>query len=153
MKMLKLPQISTNCHLKKSYKFHNSWTLNHLGDCIWEDGGPRWGSATALTSPSCSYSTSWNSSFLRSPITSYHSAFHRYDMLFSHKINPLNQQPFLSNYWKQSFHIFIVFQNSHDKETCAKSLKAKRESRPPPGAFPPQANNLMKIKIKWKIKN
>lgn len=28
-------------------------------------------------------------------------------------------------------------QNSHDRETCARSLRATQESRPSPGAFPP----------------
>ncbi|XP_046753620.1 TGF-beta-activated kinase 1 and MAP3K7-binding protein 2-like isoform X2 [Diprion similis] len=30
-----------------------------------------------------------------------------------------------------------IAQNSHDKETCARSLRATQESRPPSGAFPP----------------
>lgn len=30
-------------------------------------------------------------------------------------------------------------QNSHDRETCARSLRATQESRPSPGAFPPPA--------------
>lgn len=30
-------------------------------------------------------------------------------------------------------------QNSHDRETCARSLRATQESRPSPGAFPPLA--------------
>ena len=32
-----------------------------------------------------------------------------------------------------------LLQNSHDKETCARSLRATQESRPSPGAFPPPA--------------
>lgn len=43
-----------------------------------EDGGPRWGSAIALTSLSCSCSMSWSSSSLRSLITSFPSASPRY---------------------------------------------------------------------------
>ena len=31
----------------------------------------------------------------------------------------------------------VQLQNSHDRETCARSLRATQESRPPPGAFPP----------------
>ncbi|XP_014477206.1 PREDICTED: TGF-beta-activated kinase 1 and MAP3K7-binding protein 3 isoform X2 [Dinoponera quadriceps] len=30
-----------------------------------------------------------------------------------------------------------IAQNSHDRETCARSLRATQESRPSPGAFPP----------------
>ncbi|XP_078035049.1 TAK1-associated binding protein 2 isoform X1 [Augochlora pura] len=32
-----------------------------------------------------------------------------------------------------------IAQNSHDRETCARSLRATQESRPSPGAFPPAA--------------
>lgn len=32
-----------------------------------------------------------------------------------------------------------ALQNSHDRETCARSLRATQESRPSPGAFPPPA--------------
>ncbi|XP_012522237.1 TGF-beta-activated kinase 1 and MAP3K7-binding protein 3 isoform X2 [Monomorium pharaonis] len=32
-----------------------------------------------------------------------------------------------------------IAQNSHDRETCARSLRATQESRPSPGAFPPPA--------------
>ncbi|XP_043281230.1 TGF-beta-activated kinase 1 and MAP3K7-binding protein 3-like isoform X2 [Venturia canescens] len=32
-----------------------------------------------------------------------------------------------------------IAQNSHDKETCARSLRVTQESRPSPGAFPPRA--------------
>lgn len=32
-----------------------------------------------------------------------------------------------------------ALQNSHDRETCARSLRATQESRPSPGAFPPAA--------------
>ncbi|XP_066597356.1 TGF-beta-activated kinase 1 and MAP3K7-binding protein 2 isoform X2 [Prorops nasuta] len=32
-----------------------------------------------------------------------------------------------------------IAQNSHDRETCARTLRATQESRPSPGAFPPPA--------------
>lgn len=32
-----------------------------------------------------------------------------------------------------------IFQNSHDREICARTLRATQESRPSPGAFPPPA--------------
>ncbi|XP_018046919.1 PREDICTED: TGF-beta-activated kinase 1 and MAP3K7-binding protein 2 isoform X1 [Atta colombica] len=35
-----------------------------------------------------------------------------------------------------------IAQNSHDRETCARSLRATQESRPSPGAFPPPAPSI-----------
>ncbi|XP_011701943.1 PREDICTED: TGF-beta-activated kinase 1 and MAP3K7-binding protein 3 [Wasmannia auropunctata] len=35
-----------------------------------------------------------------------------------------------------------IAQNSHDRETCARSLRATQESRPSPGAFPPPAPSV-----------